>query len=84
VLEMPCCIYHLEHEKGSGWTPDGEAQLRRRIAESGLTWLDQATVHIWTTYMQWLNRPMIFNAADWGFGDAALVETSLQPVADTA
>jgi hypothetical protein len=82
VFEMPLCIYHLEHEKGSGWTPEGEAQLRKRIAESGITWLDASTVHIWATYMQWLRRPMIFNGAGWGLGDVTLPETTLQPVAN--
>ncbi len=82
VFEMPLCIYHLEHEKGSGWTPEGEAQLRKRIAESGITWLDASTVHILATYMQWLQRPMIFNGSDWGLGDVTLPETTLQPVTD--
>ena len=49
-------IYHLEHEVGSGWSPEGEALLRRRIAERGITWLDASTVYIWAAYMQWL-RP---------------------------
>ena len=84
VFEMPLCIYHLEHEKGSGWTPEGEAELRKRIAASGITWLDASTVHIWSTYMQWLHRPMIFNEAGWGFGDVTLPETTLQAVAGGA
>lgn len=82
VFEAPLCAYHLEHEKGSGWTPEGEALLKKRITESGITWLDASTVHIWTTYMQWLHRPMIFNGSDWGLGDVTLPETTLQPVAD--
>jgi hypothetical protein len=81
VFEMPLCIYHLEHEKGSGWTPEGEALLKRRMAESGITWLDASAVHIWSAYMQWLRRPMIFNGSDWGFGEQTLPETTLQPVA---
>ncbi len=80
--EMPLCIYHLEHEKGSGWTPEGEALLKRRIAESGITWLDASTVHVWSAYMEWLRRPMIFNGSDWGFGDVVLRETTPQTVAD--
>src|SRR5262249_25324916 len=27
---LPYPIYHLEHEKGSGWSPEGEALLRQR------------------------------------------------------
>jgi hypothetical protein len=79
IFAMPLCIYHLEHEKGSGWTPEGEAALRKRIAESGITWLDASTVHIWTTYMGWLGRPMIFNSERWGLGEMALAERTIQP-----
>jgi len=79
VLEWP--IYHLEHEIGSGWSPEGEALLRRRIAERGITWIDATTVHLWAAQMRWLGRPMIFNGADWGLGSSTLVETtSLQRV----
>jgi hypothetical protein len=74
VLPMP--IYHLEHEVGSGWSPEGEAMLRRRIAERGITWLDASTVYIWAAYMRWLGRPMIFNGADWGLTNAAVTERS--------
>jgi hypothetical protein len=74
VLPMPCCIYHLEHEKGSGWTPEGESLLRKRLAERGVTWVDHRMVRVWGAYMAWLNRPMIFNGADWGFGDTTLPE----------
>ena len=35
ILDLP--IYHLEHEVGSGWSPEGEALLRKRIAERGIT-----------------------------------------------
>ena len=80
VFSMPLCIYHLEHEKGSGWSPEGEALLKQRIAESGITWLDNDTVHLWATYMDWLRRPMIFNEAGWGLADEALAETTLRAV----
>jgi hypothetical protein len=84
ILEPLLCIYHLEHEKGSGWTPEGEALLRKRIAESRITWLDSHTVDIWTAYMLWLKRPMIFNGEGWGLGNIALTETTRQCVADRA
>jgi hypothetical protein len=72
VLPMP--IYHLEHEVGSGWSPEGEALLRKRIAERGITWVDASTVYIWAAYMRWLGRPMIFNGPDWGMANAQLPE----------
>ena len=75
VLDSPCHIYHLEHEVGSGWSPEGEALLRRRIAERGITWLDSRDVYLWSAYMHWLNRPMIFNTSDWGFATHPLPDT---------
>jgi hypothetical protein len=77
TLGMPCCIYHLEHTQGSGWTPEGEGLLRKRLAESGADWLDAATVDLWSGYMAWLKRPMLFNQADWGFGDDVLAEFTI-------
>lgn len=74
VLPMPCCIFHLEHEKGSGWTPEGESLLRKRLADRGVTWVDHRVVRVWGAYMTWLKRPMIFNGADWGFGHVTLPE----------
>jgi hypothetical protein len=74
VFAMP--IYHLEHEVGSGWSPEGEALLRRRIAERGITWVDAATVYVWAAYMRWLQRPMIFNGSDWGLATALVTEHS--------
>jgi hypothetical protein len=79
ALESPCHIYHLEHEVGSGWTPEGDALLRRRIAERGIPWLDSRDVFVWSAYMHWLDRPMIFNTSDWGFGALALSETVIAP-----
>lgn len=77
ALDMPCCIFHLEHDTGSGWTPEGEQRLRQRIAERGITWIDAKTVFAWGAYMEWLQRPMIFNSSSWGFADEALPETSV-------
>jgi hypothetical protein len=77
ILDMP--IYHLEHEIGSGWSPEGEAKLRKRIAESGITWLDATTVYIWAAYMRWLGRPMIFNGQDWGLASTQLPEYNPSP-----
>ena len=49
---------------------------------AGITVRDSHTVDIWTAYMLWLKRPMIFNGSEWGLGDVALAETTLQCVAD--
>jgi hypothetical protein len=77
ILGVP--IYHLEHEVGSGWSPEGEAVLRKRIAERGITWLDASTIYIWAAYMKWLKQPMIFNSSKWGMGDIVLTERTMRP-----
>jgi hypothetical protein len=77
VLESPCHIYHIEHEVGSGWSPEGEALLRRRIAERGITWIDSRDVFVWSAYMHWLKRPMIFNTSEWGLAGSNLDERSV-------
>ena len=76
ILDMP--IYHLEHEVGSGWSPEGGALLRRRIAERGITWLDASTVYTWAAYMHWLHRPMLFNGSAWGLADHPLPERTVE------
>src|SRR5262249_10516817 len=75
VLDMP--VYHLEHEVGSGWSPEGGTQLRRRLAARGIPGLDASTVHVWAAYMHWLRRPMIFNSAEWGLAGARLPERNV-------
>jgi hypothetical protein len=84
ILSMPRCIYHLEHAQGSGWTPEGEGLLRKRLSDSGADWLDASTVDLWSAYMDWLKRPMLFNGSDWGFGDVVLRETTLPTAVDHA
>jgi hypothetical protein len=81
---LPMAIYHLEHEVGSGWSPEGEAVLRKRIADSGITWVDASTVYVWAAYMLWLGRPMIFNGSDWGLANATLVERQIPAACDSA
>lgn len=75
ALKAP--IYHLEHESGSGWTPEGEEKLRRRLDAKGIPWIDSRRVSELSAYMAHLGRPMIFNNASWGFGDDVLPEVSL-------
>jgi hypothetical protein len=84
ILSMPRGIYHLEHAQGSGWTPEGEGLLRKRLSDSGADWLDASTVDLWSAYMDWLKRPMIFNGPDWGVGDVVLHETTLDTTVDKA
>jgi len=82
VLDSPCQIYHLEHERGSGWTPEGEDKLRQRVNERGIPWVDARIVSELAAYMAFLDRPMILNDSGWGFGLHELPEQALQAASD--
>jgi hypothetical protein len=76
VLDDPMRIYHIEHGTGSGWTPEGQSKLFRRIADLGLSYVDNDTVLDWAGQMQQFDAPMIFNREDWGLAAFDLPETA--------
>jgi FkbM family methyltransferase len=75
TLDAPMRIYHIEHGKGSGWTPEGSAQLIERLRQQQVTWLDNADVTAWVDQMRRFNCTMIFNRENWGLPDIPLRET---------
>ena len=81
VLPEPMRIYHIEHATGSGWTPEGQDQLFKRVAARGLGFVSSSDVIGWAEQMRQLNSTMIFNHEDWGLGEFDLVETA--PSLDT-
>jgi hypothetical protein len=76
VLPDPMRIYHIEHGTGSGWTPEGQAQLFARIAAKGISFVSWEDVAAWAAQMRRLDSTMIFNHENWGLADVALTETS--------
>jgi hypothetical protein len=74
VFEEPLCIYHIEHETGSGYTPEGEQILRKRMDDRGIPWVEWPVVATWASYMQWLDQPLALSGADWGFANEQLPE----------
>ncbi len=75
-LEETCVHYHIEHDHGSGWTPEGEGSLRERLDALGIPYIwygpyieliyelqDNAEAKLVTVY----------NKVDWGL-DAREVE----------
>ncbi|MBZ5609134.1 MAG: hypothetical protein LAP38_12805 [Acidobacteriia bacterium] len=76
VLREPMRIYHIEHEVGSGWTPEGQARLEARIARLGI----QSVLHddlAWLiAQMRSRHAPILFNLEDWGLVEHELAESS--------
>lgn len=77
VLDDPLRIYHIEHGTGSGWTPEGQAQLFTRLAAKGIAFVDYQQVVSWAIEMRQLNCPMIFNLDNWGLATEVLPERVL-------
>ena len=75
MLPEPMRIYHVEHASGSGWTPEGEELLYRRLREKGLPWLPYEEVLSWAVQMERWNTTLIFNREGWGMADITLPET---------
>ena len=74
IFEPQACVFHIEHEAGSGWTPEGETKLRKRIEERGIGWLDHSVVSMLASVMKSVGRPLVFNGANWGFAQHHLPE----------
>jgi len=77
VLREPMRIYHMEHGQGSGWTPEGQEQLFRRLREKGIPWLQYESLMEFAAEMRRLQCPMIFNRENWGLAQFDLPESAL-------
>ena len=74
VLEDPLRIYHIEHDSGSGWTPEGQALLFRRLQATGIPWLEYRELVMWADQMRRLNSAIVFNRETWGLKESELPE----------
>ncbi len=77
LLKEPMRIYHIEHGQGSGWTPEGQDQLFRRLQTKRIPFLTYEELVRWIVQMRRLNCPVIFNRENWGLGEFELPETEL-------
>ncbi len=75
VLEDPLRTYHIDHSVGSGWTPEGGAQLFTRLEKTGIPSLDYRKLNEWVKDMRELRTPMIFSGENWGLAADTLTET---------
>ena len=75
---------HIEHEVGSGWTPEGQEKLFERMTQKGVPWLDHTDVIRWACDMNRFGAPIIFNREDWGFASEGFKETLVLESVETA
>jgi len=75
VLRDPLRIYHIEHDTGSGWTPEGEARLNARLKSAAIPSLDDARFAELAVRMRRDRKPLMSNRDDWGMADLQLSES---------
>jgi hypothetical protein len=77
ILHKPMVIYHIEHEIGSGWSPEGEQTLNTRLEISGVPQLSNKQLIDLAIQMRQERKPRIFNDKDWGLNSENLSETRI-------
>jgi hypothetical protein len=73
-------IYHIEHGKGSGYTPEGANDLFARLDTIGLpylSWPDFVALVMEMDETKAGKQPVIYNSENWGFADEDLPETDV-------
>jgi hypothetical protein len=80
-LPAPMRVYHVEHDVGTGWTPEGYKELSARIARKGIQMITFEDLTAMVAQMRRLHAPFVFNLDSWGMADCNLHETSPVPVA---
>jgi hypothetical protein len=77
VLPSPMRIYHIEHAAGSGWTPEGQNKLDRRLDAAGIPQLSHDQFDEWALKMRCESKPIIFNDENWGLANENLHEWNI-------
>ena len=77
ILGAPARIFHIQHLAASGATPEGEEELKARVARKGVPMLDYPTFLKHVHYMRRFNVPLIFSGESWGLGGKDLPESAL-------
>jgi hypothetical protein len=77
VLHNPMQIYHIEHSKGSGWTPEGHQALATRIQAARIAQLEYNDYLRFAIRMRQERRPIIFNEENWGLAHLDLPEAEI-------
>jgi hypothetical protein len=74
ALPDPMRIYHIEHESGSGWTPEDQDKLDRRLDRLEIPQLSHHQFAEWAIQMRREHKPIFFNSENWGFSDCEFEE----------
>jgi hypothetical protein len=74
ALGWPFCVYHIDHERGSGFTPEGHLDLFRRLDRAHIPRLTDEEFDRLIAVMRRGPGDHVFNGADWGLAGDRLEE----------
>jgi len=67
-------IYHIDHEIGSGFTPEGQNQLFERLNTKGIPYLSNADLVKVIKELKTRDRGVVYNQVNWGLSHLTLEE----------
>jgi len=77
ILRDPMRIFHIQHQSASGATPEGEEELKARVARRGVPIIDYPSLLQYFHHMRRFNMPLVFSGENWGLAGIALPESTL-------
>jgi hypothetical protein len=80
-------IFHIEHGTGSGYTPEGAANLFARLEARGIpyiSWPDFLSLVADMDAVRRRGEPVVYNTASWGLADEELPEQTITGDAEAA
>ena len=77
VLRDPMRIFHIQHLSASGATPEGEEELKARVARKNVPIIDYPSLLSYFNHMRRFDVPLIFSGENWGLAAEALPETTV-------
>lgn len=81
-LLPPCVCFHIEHEMGSGWTPEGEKKLFNRLRDAGILNPEWPVLAPLVEMMREEGKAVEFNHPGWGLADFDLPEQEIGDLAE--
>jgi hypothetical protein len=79
ALLPPCVCFHIEHDLGSGWTPEGENKLFTRLEKNEILNPDWATLMPLVNSIRSGEVPVALNGPSWGLAGFELPDEPLTP-----
>ncbi len=76
-LPPPCVCFHIEHSKGSGWSPEGANVLFNRLKKMRIISPEWSVLIPLVNEMREGQKALEFNSELWGFQDLQLPEREL-------